>query len=237
MARNKNPQDLKVLILCGGKGERLNPLTNKIPKPLVPINGIPILTYLINYFEINGFKQFVITAGYRSKEIIEFFRKNHTHLDIEIVESGDVDIIKRVQDAASLLSGDFIMCYGDTLADVNINKMIQFHQNHNGLMTITVYPLQSSFGILDIGDSGKVISFIEKPVLNKWINIGYFYFSSQCVPFLKNNLYFVNFLEDQVNQKSIYAYKHRGIHITVNTITELIEAEKNIHRFQKLMEK
>jgi glucose-1-phosphate cytidylyltransferase len=236
MSSKEKLQDIKILILCGGKGERLSPLTDKIPKPLIPINQTPILTHLINYFEGHGFNRFVIAAGYRSKKIIEFFKENHNHLHIEIIESGDVDIINRIQDAVLLISGDFIMCYGDTLADVDLKGMIQFQHSHQGLMTITVYPLQSSFGILDIESSGKVSSFLEKPILDKWINIGYFYFDRRCLDLFSKNQNFVAFLEQQIAEGEMYAFKHMGIHITVNTITELIEAEKNIHRFQKLME-
>jgi glucose-1-phosphate cytidylyltransferase len=235
MTTKRKVNKLKVILLCGGKGERLNPITNIIPKPLIPIKGIPILSYLVSYLEIYDFKDIIIATGYKSKKIYEYFDKNHKNLNIEIVDSGDVDIIKRIQDASSLISGDFIMCYGDTLADINFSEMIEYHHEHNGILTITSYPLHSPFGILDIGESGNVISFKEKPVLDKWINIGYLYFSKECLPYIKNNISFVDFLHERVKKKEMFSYKHRGIHITVNTITELRDAENNIASFKKIL--
>ena len=235
MSANRKHEGLTVLILCGGKGERLSPLTDKIPKALIPINGIPILTYLIHYFESFGFRRFIIAAGYRSVRIFEFFEKNHNNLNIEIIDSGDVDIIKRIQDAAEFIPDDFIMCYGDTLADVDLNKMIDYHHSHDGILTMTSYPLQSSFGILDIMESGKVTSFVEKPVLDKWINIGYFYFNQSCIHYVKESTSFVGFLHERIARREMYSFKHRGIHITVNTITELHEAEKNIANFNSIL--
>jgi len=235
MTTNRDVKNLKALLLCGGKGERLSPLTNGIPKPLIPINGIPILSYLISYLERYGFEDIIIAAGYRSIKIYEYFECHHKNMNIKIVDSGDVDIIKRIQDAAEVIPGDFIMCYGDTLADVDLHKMIDFHHNHNGVLTMTSYPFQSSFGILDIGESGKVISFIEKPVLDKWINIGYFYFSQECMRYIKDSPSFVDFFHERIARQEMYSYKHRGVHITVNTITELRDAENNIANFNRIL--
>lgn len=235
MVANGDVNKLKALLLCGGKGERLYPLTNSLPKPLIPINGIPILNYLISYLERYGFKDIFVAAGYKANKIHEYFERHHKNLNIKIIDSGDVDIIKRIQDAAEFIPGDFIMCYGDTLADVDFNKMIDYHRSHDGILTVTAYPLQSSFGVLDIGNKGKVQSFMEKPVLDKWINIGYFYFSRECIHHINTKSSFVDFLNEQIVMGQMYSFKHRGIHITVNTITELQNAEINISNFKGLL--
>ncbi len=228
-------RDLDILLLCGGKGERLNPLTNKVPKPLIPVKGIPILTYLISYLELCGFRRFVIAAGYKAEKIAGYFKHHHKNLEIKIVDSGDVDIIYRIRDAVTYMPGDFIMCYGDTLADVNMAKLVAFHHQHGGSITITSYPLHSPFGVLNIDKSGKVLSFVEKPVLDKWINIGYFYFSRACLDSIHKSNDFVDFLRERVNKGQMFNYKHRGIHITVNTITELREAEKDIAKINTML--
>jgi len=235
MPLNNDSNHIKVLLLCGGKGERLSPLTSRIPKPLVPINGTPILNYLVTYFEKHGLRNFIIAAGYKSDKIYEYFKNNHKNLEIQIIDSGDVDILTRIQAASEFIPGDFIMCYGDTLADVDLNKMIDYHHSHDGILTVTSYPLQSSFGILDIDETGKVRSFMEKPVLDKWINIGYFYFSKECVRHINDSSSFVDFLSERIARGEMYSYKHRGIHITVNTITELRDAENNIASFNGIL--
>lgn len=225
--------DLKALILCGGKGERLKPLTETVPKPLVKIKGRPILSYLISHFEGYGFREFVIAVGYKSETVLNYFEHAHKDLRIEIVDSGDADIITRIKDSSKYLTGDFIMCYGDTLADVNLDGLVRFHGNHEGDISITCYPLQSQFGVLEISDNGSVTSFVEKPILDKWINIGYFYFSQQIMDKVKKHGKFLDFLNETIHEGRLYSYKHRGVHITVNTLKELQDAENNITQLEE----
>jgi glucose-1-phosphate cytidylyltransferase len=223
--------DLQVLILCGGRGERLKPLTEQVPKPLVEINGRPMLSYLLSYFKGRGMTKFVIAVGYKADVIGDFFQTHHGDLEVRLVDSGDADIIKRIQDALPHISGDFILCYGDTLADVDMPALIDYHHSHPAPMTITTYPLQSQFGVLEIEASGRVRSFVEKPVLDKWINIGYYYFARESFDYLFNYNNFAHFLKDVTSKGLMYGFKHSGIHITVNTITELQDAQRNITRF------
>lgn len=221
---------MKVLILCGGKGERLKPFTDSVPKPLIKIKDRPILSYLVSHFQSYGFQQFVIAVGYKTEAIIEYFAREHRNLQVEFVDSGDADIIDRIKDSSKYLSGDFLMSYGDTLADVDLNGLIRFHQGHEGDVSITCYPLQSPFGVLEIADNGRITSFVEKPVLDKWINIGYYYFSERIMNQLRRHDTFLDFLYEVTKEGKLYSYKHRGVHITVNTVKELEEAESNIIR-------
>jgi len=226
-------KDLKVLILCGGKGERLKPLTESVPKPLVKIKERPILSYLLSHFESYGFRKFIIAVGYKSNSVKRYFKQNHRNLQVEIVDSGDADIIERIKDAAKYMPGDFIVSYGDTLADVDLEGLIRFHSDHDGDVSVTCYPLQSQFGVLEISDNGEVTSFVEKPVLDKWINIGYFYFSQRIMDKVKKHNNFLDFLHEIIHENKLYSYKHRGVHITVNTIKELQDAESNITQLEE----
>lgn len=230
-----NRKDLSVLILCGGKGERLKPLTDILPKPLVKIKGKPMLNYLIAYFERHGFRRFVVAVGYKPEKIVRYLKQEHKNLNIEIVDSGDVDILERMKDASEVIPGDFIMCYGDTLADVDLKKLIRFHKAHQGKVSMTSYPLESQFGILEMRRSGKVKSFKEKPVLDKWINIGYYYFSRNIVNEMRKHHRLVDFLHALIRKGELYSFKHTGVHITVNTLKELNEAEKNIGMFEQTL--
>ena len=227
-------ENLKILILCGGKGERLKPVTNGIPKPLVPIRGKPILYYLLKYFENNGFKDFVVATGYHSMKIEEYFSRNHRNLKIEIVNSGDVDIVKRVNSIKHLIQSDFILCYGDTLANVNLSNLINFHFQHKRKASVTSYQLRSQFGIFNTNSSGLIESFEEKPLLDAWINIGYFIFNPSIFSYIDKSDTFVEFLKSLIKEKQLFNFKHEGIHITVNTMKELNEAEKNIKKFTEL---
>jgi NDP-sugar pyrophosphorylase family protein len=218
----------QALILCGGKGERLKPITNNIPKPLVKIGKEPILSHQIKYLRNQGIKKFIIATGYKSNQIEKFIELEFNNLDISIVDSGNVDILFRIKDCKSLIEKKFLLCYGDTLANIDLKKLNRFHNSHRGEVSVSSYQLQSQFGILKSNKDNLVIEFLEKPKLDAWINIGYFIFEKS-TDLLKNN--FADFIEYLAKSKKLYCYKHRGLHITVNTIKELKEAETNIKHF------
>ena len=220
-----------VLILCGGKGERLRPLTESIPKPLVHLKGRPILSYLLDHVRKFGLRDIVIAAGFQAEKITAFFREHHGDFNTTIVDSGDVDIIERIKACSPHIQGDFILLYGDTLADVDLNRLQEFHFSHDAKATITLYPLTSQFGLAALDQDGYVTSFREKPTLDQWINIGNFYFEHEVISWMKDFSSYAGFLQSLGAQKKLKGFRHQGIHITVNTLRELEEAEENIHEF------
>ena len=221
--------NLQAILLCGGKGERLRPLTDDMPKPLIPIKGKPLLRHIVEHAQKHGIGAFIAAVGYKAEKIKDYL-ENQLQIKAEFVDSGDADIIKRLNDCAALIQGDFLVLYGDTLSDVDLEKLIAFHRSRAEKATVTVWPLQSQFGVLEVAEDGKVVSFKEKPVLDKWINIGYFYFEKEALDWMRGFERFEDFLHWLVAEGKLNAYQHKGIHITVNTIKELDEAEKNIGR-------
>ena len=93
----------QALILCGGKGERLRPITKKIPKPLVEINNEPILSYQLKFLKKQGIENFIIATGYKSKLIEDYLDKNFKSYNIKVNNSGNVNIMKRITDVKTLL--------------------------------------------------------------------------------------------------------------------------------------
>jgi glucose-1-phosphate cytidylyltransferase len=221
-------KSLQVLILCGGKGERLRPLTDTIPKPLIEIKNKPILSYVIKHLESYDLNNIILATGYKSDNIHKFLKKNDYGLSMKIIDSGDVDIIKRIQDATRYIKNDLLVLYGDTISDININNLVEYHQSHIEPMTMTVWPLRSQFGLVDIDKNGKVIQFQEKPILEKWINIGYFYLDNKILDMINQYKRYADFLQDIAREGMLNAYQHTGLHITVNTVEELNEAENSI---------
>ena len=221
--------EITALILCGGKGERLRPLTKSTPKPLIRIKNKPILGYIIEHIQKYNIKKFVFATGYQSQKIDDFLNENYSNLNKECSNAGDVDILFRIQEAVKLIKGDFILFYGDTLSDVNIKKLIDYHKKNKGRATVTVWPLKSQFGLFEFDKRGKLFSFQEKPTLDKWINIGYIYFDKSLNEMFTKTCLFQDLLEILVKKKELNGYKHEGIHITVNTLQELELAEKNIN--------
>jgi len=220
----------KVIVLCGGKGERLYPLTNNIPKPLLKIKEKPILSHIIDHLSKYDLKDLIITTGYKAEIINEFITSNYADSMIQMVDSGDADIVKRIQESLEYIDGDFMLLYGDTLSNIDINDLIKYHHASDSLVTMAVWPLTSQFGIVEVDETGKVSGFKEKPRLDKWINIGYFYFNKEMAGQIRKYSNFAELLIDVANDGILAAYKHEGIHITVNTIKELAEAERNINR-------
>ena len=223
----------EAIILCGGKGERLRPITNSVPKPLVKINNKPILHYVIEHlkqFEIGNIN---IAGGYKSSVLKKYFSENKYDINIDIYDSGDVDIIKRIQDILTVVQKDVIVLYGDTISNVDITDLISNHRKSSKEITMTVWPLKLAYGLVDIAEDGTVESFAEKPTLDKWINIGYFYINMCFRDFVFSHNSFESFLLDAANLKSINAFRHHGLHITVNTLSELEEAQSNIKRIIK----
>lgn len=222
---------MNVILLCGGKGTRLKPLTITTPKPMVKIKGKPILYYILNQLKKNDLNKFYVTTGYLSNIIETYFENNFKELDIKIINDGDVDIIERIKSVIRLEPNDEIMIiYGDTISDVDINSLIKYHKSQKNEGTMTLWPLKTNFGIVNIDDKNNITDFIEKPTLDKWINIGYF-----CIkPSLYNELFkftsFAKFLSFCGKNKKLSAFKHLNNHYTINNLIELDIAENNIDK-------
>ena len=219
----------QAIILCGGKGERLRPITKKIPKPLAIIGGETILGHQLKYLKNQGITDFILATGYKSELIEEYVDNYFNNLNIKIINSGDVDIMIRLKKCTPYITNDCLICYGDTLANVDINALYNFHIKNNSKITVTSYQLESQFGILDIDSKGLVFRFREKPKLDAWINIGYIIINNNT---LQNKLdSFKDFISSLADKGFLFSYKHHGLHITVNSLTELKQAEKNIINF------
>jgi len=220
-----------ILVLCGGKGERLKPLTNKIHKSLTRIGRKPILQHLIDFFKKNKFKKFIFTTGYKSKQIEIYLNKKSQNLKYEIVNSGNVNIIDRLKDVYKKKEENSIICYGDTLANINIKKYFKFINKYKNKIILTIYQPEIKFGIVNLGKKNLVKSFREKPKLNLWINIGYIYMPKKMIKSLQKSNDFVKFLQKEIKKKNVVFFKHSDLHITVNTLSELDEAKKSINNF------
>ena len=221
-------KNLTAVILCGGKGMRLRPLTNDIPKPLVEINNKPILYYIINHLLKYNIKDFVIATGYKSGMIKKFMENNFSNIKYRIIDSGDVDILKRIKDCVEYINNDFILCYGDTISNIDIKKLIDFHKIQSESVTITSYPITIPFGVMMLNKEKVVESFDEKPRLQHVMNIGYYYFPKSKFEIIINSDNLINVINKLIEQKLLRCFEHNKIHITINTLSELEYAEKNI---------
>ena len=216
------------MVLCGGKGERLRPLTDSLPKALVPLRGRPILSYVLAHLESYGITNVVIAAGHLQDKIEEFCARNCRNLNVKVSGLGDVDIIERIKGCSDQIKGDFMVLYGDTIADVNLDHLQEFHFSHSGQATITLWPFRSPFGLFELDETSSAIAYREKPVLSQSINIGYFYYEHEVFSWMDGFSIYSEFLAHLVNHRKLKGFMHRGIHLTVNNLRELEEAEKTL---------
>lgn len=157
---------MKAIILAGGLGTRLRPLTNEIPKPLLPIKGLPIIEHAINNFKKHGIFDIVLSVGYKADKIKEYFgqgEKNGVNLSYSLEDSplGTGGAIKK----ASLGWTDtFVVINGDNLADFDWSEILKTHQDKTSKLTIVLYPVEdvTKFGIAKLVD-GRILEFVEKP--------------------------------------------------------------------------
>jgi len=212
---------LRAVVLCGGQGVRLRPLTHDVPKPLVQIRGRPIINFIVEHLATQGISDITLAAGYKAGMLVEHF----TGSTIRVVDTGDQDIAERIRQLDDGSARDLLVVYGDTLSDVDFAKLLDSHRKAGLPATVTVWPLRSSFGLFKLDDASRVTDYEEKPVLDRWINIGYFIFSRSALDVVSSSDTFEQALRQLVATKSLNAYTHRGLHVTVNTRAELDEAE------------
>jgi glucose-1-phosphate cytidylyltransferase len=223
-----------VIILCGGKGERLRPLTFHTPKPLIKIDNRAILEHIISQFLKFNLNDFILATGYKSNIFSNFIKKKkqYKYLNIKIVNSGvNKDIVFRLVKCLKFVKKNVIVCYGDTLVDININKLILNYIKNKKKLIMTNYQLKSQFGIVTINSNLDITEFNEKPNLNIWYNVGYFIFNKNFKLKLIKFKTFKNFLKIMAKNNLIKSFKHYGQHITVNTISELEDAKVKIKKF------
>lgn len=227
-------KNLTVLILCGGKGLRLRPLTKDLPKPLIKIKNKSILENIINHFLKFKINDLIIATGYKHKIIDKFIKKNFNNKEIRTLYTGmNSDIIKRIKIASKYSKKYLLICYGDTIIDINLNNYINFYFKNFNKITVASYQLESSFGVFEIKKKNIITNFKEKPLLDIWFNVGYLFFSEKNFFFFNKFKKFKELIKFLSKKKYMKTFKHYGNHITVNTLAELEKAKKISNKFIK----
>ena len=227
---------MKVVILAGGFGTRISEYTEFLPKPMINIGGKPIISHIISIYQKFGFNEFIIALGYKSEVIKEYFL-NYKSLNSDLLinikdgttkylKTSDLDLkVNLIDTGKTSMTGGrilrlkehlnneaFMLTYGDGVADVNINKLIEFHKNNNKIATVTAVRPVARFGELQIKDN-NVINFSEKPQTQTgWINGGFFVFEPEIFNYLEDDQ---TVLEKEPlvklsKENKLTAYEHNG---------------------------
>jgi glucose-1-phosphate cytidylyltransferase len=219
-------KDLKqIVILAGGKGTRMRELTETIPKPMVEIGGKPVLEHLIKIFDNFSNFEYILCTGYKSEIIEEYFesRKN-----VKIVNTGEeTNTGGRLYKVSDMLQDNFLITYGDGLANVNISELIDFHYSNNEIGTITVTNPVSRFGLVEFDEERIVNKFVEKPKLSGFINIGFMVFNKEILKYLNENSTLESDpLINLSNDNELKAFVHNGYFEPMDTYREYLNLNK-----------
>ncbi len=220
------------------------------PKPLVDVGERPVLWHIMKTYSHYGFREFILCLGYRGHMIKEYFlnyeamnndfticlgRQNtfsyhgqHDEQDFQVTLA-DTGLntmtggrLARIQKYV----GDepFMLTYGDGLADIDVPAIIDFHRSHGKIATVSAGRPTSRFGLLDVNDQSEVTSFIEKPSVEGWANIGYFVFQPEIFKYLGGDDCILERspLEALAAERQLRAYPHNGFFFAMDTYREYL---------------
>ncbi len=219
--------EIKVVILCGGKGTRSYPFTEYFPKVMMPVGGTPILVHLMRVYAAQGFRQFVLAAGHRKEILIDYFEGRFKDWDIRIVDTGEnSDTGERVRRCASLAGERFFATYGDGLGNVDLHQLLDGHISSGAEATLTAVPLRSQYGTIVFSRERKVQQFQEKPVIqNCWINAGFFVFEKRVFDLWPGDNLESDILPALASRGALYTNLHEGFWRSMDTSKDQQEIE------------
>jgi glucose-1-phosphate cytidylyltransferase len=239
---------MQVVILAGGLGTRLREETEFRPKPLVDVGGRPIIWHIMKTYAHYGFRDFLVCLGYRGNMIKEYFlnyeamnndfticlgrqnqityHEDHKEQDFKVTlaETGSESMtggrVKRVEKYID--RDNFMVTYGDGVADVDISKLVDFHKSHGKLATVTTVRPISRFGILDVDNHGNVLEFTEKPQVEGWASAGYMILNRRIFDYIGEDKCVLEQepLQRLAAEGQLMAYRHDGFFFAMDTYRE-----------------
>lgn len=238
---------MQAIILAGGYGTRLSEETSVIPKPMIEIGSRPLLWHLMKSFSHYGIADFIVALGYKSEVIKQYFMHYHQlQSDLRIdLASGQVqarqsfredwrlDLIDtgidtmtggRLRRLRDMIQGTFIFTYGDGLSNIDLHALVAFHKSHGKLATVTAVKPVQRFGILRLGQDGRVNSFAEKPAIRaERVNGGYFVLEPRVLDYIDGDatVWEREPCERLARDGELMAWQHDGYWQCVDTLHEL----------------
>ena len=221
---------MKAVILAGGYGTRLSEETHLKPKPMIEIGGKPILWHIMKIYSHYGINEFVICCGYKAELIQEYVQKLDESWTIIPVDTGintmtggRLKLVKKYVENET-----FCFTYGDTLNNVKIDELVNFHFDKKVIATITACKPPEKYGLLKI-ENERVVDFQEKPhIEGKWVNGGFFVLNPEVFDYIKSDstVWEKEPMEKLTKNGQLSAYKHRGFYQPMDTISDKNYLEK-----------
>lgn len=231
----------KVVILCGGKGYRLKEETEFRPKPMIEIGGMPILCHIMKIYGHYGFKNFIIALGYKGNLIKDYFvnkkyydgdftlrtgfnkishhKRTPENFNITFVDTGIESLtgerIRRIKNY--IKESDFMLTYGDGVADIDIAELYRYHKRINSTVTVTgVYPMLK-YGIIDSSKHGLATSFERQGKIRHLINGGFMVLKKNVFDLIKPDSMIESIFDPLIEKKQLAVYEHKGFFHAMDT--------------------
>ena len=229
---------MKAIILAGGMGTRLRPLTNETPKPLLPVKGLPIVEHAILNFKKHGITEIVLSIGYLADKIKNYFgagEKWGVQIDYAI-ETEPLGTGGALKNSARDISETFIAINGDNLADFDWTAALETHRKNKNKITLSLFPVEdvTQFGIAQLAD-GKIVSFVEKPTVEEapsnLNNAGGYIFEPSALDILPNGISSIerDCFEKLAAEGAVGAHFHNGQWFPTDTIEKYKKADEEFN--------
>lgn len=233
---------MKAILVSGGKGERLRPLTNNLPKPMIEVAGKPVLEHIINLFKKNGITDFIISVCYLPEKITHYFGNGKKFgVNIEYIyekENLPLGTAGNIGAAKKFIDSTFIVTYADILRELNISGMIKFHKNKKAFATLNIYKRsgENPKSMVLFDKNKKITKFLERPSLSEiktdlvWSNGSFYIFEPEIFDYIPQNT-FSDFGRDVFpclikEEKNLFAYSSKGFFIDIGNYEKLAKARK-----------
>ncbi|MBO8162762.1 MAG: NTP transferase domain-containing protein [Brevibacillus sp.] len=222
---------MRAVIMAGGRGVRLLPYTNVLPKPLLPLSGTPILEIILRQLAAHGFRRATLTLHYGAKLIRCYFgdgRKLGIAIDYieETAPLGTAGALQLIDD----LDEQFLLMNADVLTDVDFRRLFQAHQRSKGLLTTLLYEREhvSAFGVVETDKNGHLLAYREKPSEKQLISSGIYMLSRNVTRFLKaGKMDMPDLIQVLLSQGcTVSSEVHRGLWMDIGTISQFQQAAR-----------
>ncbi|MDD3754110.1 MAG: NDP-sugar synthase [Methanobacterium sp.] len=184
---------IKAVLMAGGKGSRIRPLTLSRPKPLIPVANRPMIEYIVGKVKKSGYDELVVTLSYLKSQIKKLLKKKYPYLNIKYsVEKKPLGTAGGVKKASKHINDTFFVLSGDVLVDVDLNEILDFHKKNNALATMVLTQVEdpSQYGIAVLDDENQIVKFLEKPspheVFSKIANTGIYVLEPEILDYITN---------------------------------------------------
>ena len=220
------------VVLVGGSGLRMRPLTEDMPKCMIPLRGKPLLYWTLTWLKEHGFDHVVLGVSYLKEVVIDYVNKNPLGLRVDFSEhtqKGETGEGFKLAIKRHVKDNDFLAMNGDELTNLNLERFTEFHLAQKGVATIAVSPMRSPFAVLEV-DGNDITEFKEKPLLNdKLVSAGIYVFNHSISQFLPEIGSMEKLTFSVLAEKRMLKAYRLSPHerwVTVNSVKDLITAER-----------